>query len=83
MGCLQISVFFFWGHLEEQVAAVDKLHDKEQAVRCLEAGMHGDQERVLAGHCEHILLGNGALHVVVLHQHVLLQHLVTMPNERS
>ena len=41
----------------------------------LEAAVHAGEERVLVGDGEDALLSNGALHIIILNKHVLLQQL--------
>eukprot|EP00038_Savillea_parva_P009074 m.181047 g.181047 ORF g.181047 m.181047 type:complete len:648 (+) comp15157_c0_seq1:89-2032(+) len=68
-----------------QVATRDKLHDKEKLVGSLKARMQRRQKRVLACQGQHTLLYHGAFDIVILLNHVLLQHLdgkhVTRPFE--
>lgn len=59
-------------YLEHQVATVHKVHDKEQSVVCLEAGVQSCEERVLSCQRQYSLLCHRTVHVVVLDDYVLL-----------
>ena len=41
----------------------------------LKTGMKSCQKRVVCGHDEHSLLNHGALHIILLKDHILLQYL--------
>jgi hypothetical protein len=61
--------------LEHEVPAVDVLHDEEEAVARLEGGVQRREEGVPRRQRQHAPLRQRALHVVVLDDRVLLQHL--------
>lgn len=60
-------------NLEHEVAAVDVLHDKEKAVFGLEARVQSREEGVLGRQRQDRLLRHGAVHVIILDDHFLLQ----------
>ena len=62
-------------YLEHEVAAVHELHDEVEAVAGLEGGVERGQVGVVGAEGEDAPLRQRALHVVVLDDHVLLQHL--------
>eukprot|EP00048_Salpingoeca_helianthica_P009916 m.142572 g.142572 ORF g.142572 m.142572 type:complete len:503 (+) comp14974_c15_seq5:472-1980(+) len=61
--------------LKQEIAAVDKLHDEEKLVFGLKARVKRHKKGVFAGQRQHPLLGQRTLHIVVLHKHILLEHL--------
>lgn len=61
--------------LEHEVSTVDVLHNEEEAVAGLEAGVERGEEGVLRCQQQNPLLSQRAVHVVVLDYHVFLQHL--------
>eukprot|EP00042_Codosiga_hollandica_P054914 m.755144 g.755144 ORF g.755144 m.755144 type:complete len:424 (+) comp59009_c0_seq1:1115-2386(+) len=61
--------------LEHQITAVHVLHHKVETVGCLEARVQLRQEGMLAGQLENALFRHCALDIVILDDHVLLQHL--------
>ena len=61
--------------VEHEVSSTDVLHDKEEVFLSLEAGVEVDEEWRLALQCQHFPLVESALHIVLLHNQVLLETL--------
>ena len=61
--------------MEHEVSAIDVLHDKEEVVPGLEAGVEAGEKWRLLLHGQHLALVEGALHIILLDDQVLLQAL--------
>lgn len=62
-------------NMEHEVSAVNVLHDKEQMVPCLETGVEACQKWWLPLKGQDLALIEGTLHVILLHDEVLLETL--------
>lgn len=51
-------------HVEHQVTATDKLYDKEESGRSLEAGMQTHQEGMIGGSLKHMFLSLNPVNVL-------------------
>lgn len=61
--------------MEHEISAIDVLHDKEEVIPSLEAGVKAGQEWRLLLHGKDLTLVQGALYIVFLNDQVLLQAL--------
>uniref|UniRef100_A0A182MDE0 Uncharacterized protein n=1 Tax=Anopheles culicifacies TaxID=139723 RepID=A0A182MDE0_9DIPT len=74
-GCPGLIEFAGTLYLEHQITPVHVLHHEEQPVGRLEARVKRGQERMFGGQRQYAFLRHRAIHVVVLQDHVLFQHL--------
>lgn len=61
--------------MEHEIPSRDVLHDKEEMVSGLEAGVESSEEGRLGLHRQHLAFVQSALHIIFLDDQVLLQTL--------
>ena len=61
--------------MEHKISSVNVLHDKEEMVASLEAGVETSEEGRLLLHCQYFPLIQSTLYVIFLDDQVLLQAL--------
>ena len=61
--------------MEHEVPAIDVLHDEEEMVPGLEAGVESGQEGRFLLHGQNLALVEGTLHIILLDDQILLQAL--------